>query len=100
MTSLHVTIAWLCLTTVACGEKLTGSGESAEMSHDWSPSTAVRGEWPPLSPYPQTGPPPRLDRYGNPVEHAVGDYRVDPFGDTYESHAPQVELSALPPAGT
>jgi hypothetical protein len=35
---------------------------------------------------------PRLDRYGNPIERAVGDYRTDPRGDVYERHAPDTAV--------
>jgi hypothetical protein len=40
---------------------------------------------------------PRMDLYGNPIEEAVTDYRIDPSGDVYERHAPDtavLELSA------
>jgi hypothetical protein len=43
---------------------------------------------------------PRLDLYGNEVENAVGDYRQDRQGDTYERHSPQTAITRLPPAGT
>lgn len=35
---------------------------------------------------------PRLDLYGNEVDFAVGDYRVDGAGDLYETHSPQTEV--------
>jgi hypothetical protein len=42
---------------------------------------------------------PRLDVYGNEIDEAIGDYRVDPRGDTYESHSPDTALLKLGPAG-
>lgn len=42
----------------------------------------------------------QLDRYGNEVERAVSDYRIDYRGDVYERHSPQTAMPALaPPIG-
>jgi hypothetical protein len=38
---------------------------------------------------------PRIDVYGNEIQDAVGDYRVDPRGDVYENHAPDTEVPRL-----
>jgi hypothetical protein len=38
----------------------------------------------------------RTDLYGNDIESAIGDYRVDFEGDLYESHAPEVVVAELP----
>jgi hypothetical protein len=40
---------------------------------------------------------PRIDLYGNDVQDAVGDYRVDPRGDLYENHSPDTEVIYLSP---
>ena len=37
-----------------------------------------------------------IDRYGNPIEEAVGDYRVDPRGAIFERHSPATEVLRLP----
>lgn len=37
-----------------------------------------------------------IDRYGNRVERAVGDYRVDPRGDIFERHSPATAVTRLP----
>ena len=42
---------------------------------------------------------PRLDMYGNPIDPAVGDYRVDWHGDMYEWHAPDTAVLKLPSPG-
>ena len=42
---------------------------------------------------------PQFDVYGNQIDDAVGDYRVDPRGDLYEQHAPDTALLKLGPAG-
>jgi hypothetical protein len=36
-----------------------------------------------------------IDVYGNEIDDAVGDYRIDPHGDLYESHAPDTALLKL-----
>ena len=38
---------------------------------------------------------PNLDVYGNPVEPAVGGYRVDFEGDLYEEHTPDTAVLEL-----
>lgn len=40
---------------------------------------------------------PVLDRYGNEIETAVGDYRIDVLGEIYERHAPDTEVAKLSP---
>jgi len=37
----------------------------------------------------------RLDKYGNEIETAIGDYRIDPRGDIYERHSPETALPNL-----
>jgi hypothetical protein len=37
----------------------------------------------------------RVDLFGNQVDAAVNDYRVDPRGDLYERHAPDTEVLKL-----
>lgn len=36
-----------------------------------------------------------VDLYGNPIEEAVGDYRIDPRGGVFERHSPATEISRL-----
>ena len=40
---------------------------------------------------------PRIDVYGNEIEDAVGDYRIDTLGDVYERHSPDTEVPRLSP---
>ena len=42
---------------------------------------------------------PQFDVYGNQIDEAVGDYRVDPRGDLYEQHSPDTALLKLGPPG-
>jgi len=37
----------------------------------------------------------RMDRYGNEIETAIGDYRIDPRGDIYERHSPDTAVPRL-----
>ena len=54
-----------------------------------------------VSDYPHDAPEVRrqefiVDRYGNRIEEAVGDYRVDPRGDIFERHSPATAVPRLP----
>ena len=42
---------------------------------------------------------PRIDLYGNDIEEAVTEYRIDIRGDVYERHAPDTAVTKLGPAG-
>lgn len=42
---------------------------------------------------------PQFDVYGNQIDEAVGDYRVDPLGELYEQHSPDTSLLKLGPPG-
>ena len=42
----------------------------------------------------------RMDRYGNPIETANGDYRIDPRGEMYELHSPDTAVTRLPVPST
>jgi hypothetical protein len=52
------------------------------------------------APQPAGSPPETLDRYGNVVERAVTDYRLDPTGDIYERHSPSTAIPRLGPPST
>jgi hypothetical protein len=39
--------------------------------------------------------PPRVDLYGNEIDNAVGEYRIDIRGDLYERHSPGTEVTRL-----
>ena len=44
-------------------------------------------------------PGPRLDVFGNPIDEAMGDYRIDGRGDIYERHAPDTAVLKLSAPG-
>jgi hypothetical protein len=43
--------------------------------------------------------PTRRDLYGNEIDEAVGDYRIDERGEIYERHSPDTAVLKLKPAG-
>jgi hypothetical protein len=47
----------------------------------------------PVMPEPETDT--RVDLYGNEIEQAIGDYRVDFHGDIYERHSPETAVADL-----
>jgi len=64
-------------------------------SYRWADERPVIDE-PRDSLQPASGGGVRLDRYGNEIESAIGDYRLDGSGDVYERHSPQTEVASLP----
>ena len=46
-------------------------------------------------PWDGTGGADRVDMYGNPIETAIGDYRIDPTGEIYERHSPDTAVPRL-----
>jgi hypothetical protein len=101
MTRPHVTISLLCLVaTVACTDVRTRrAADSDTRPVDAQPSTAIVSPWI-ASGYRAPAVGRRFDIRGNAIEHAVGEYRIDPYGEPYDVHAPETELPALGPAGT
>lgn len=61
------------------------------------PTTAVSN--PDALPSLPSGVNPRTDLYGNQIDSAVGDYRIDIRGDIYEHHDPDTAVTALAPPG-
>jgi hypothetical protein len=65
---------------------------------------AGRGLWVSASPSPiaatsaeitEPQHPPRVDLYGNEIEAAIADYRLDVGGTVYERHSPETALPKL-----
>ena len=61
------------------------------------PTTAVSN--PDALPLAPAGVKPRTDLYGNQIDSAVGDYRIDIRGYIYEHHDPDTAVTALAPPG-
>jgi len=98
MSSLRVTIGiiYIAIALIARGiwvETFTPS--AAHFVPDASPTTAVSDFADPDEPLLDWSESRRMDRYGNPIETAIGDYRVDPRGEMYERHSPETAVTRL-----
>jgi hypothetical protein len=95
MITAGVRFALILTTTVLAGGTAawTSVARPASSFALTEPSTAV-ADLPGTSPVAAE---PRIDVYGNEIQDAVGDYRIDPRGDVYENHAPDTEVARLAP---
>jgi len=72
---------------------IAASPSSATTIRDWLvPESAQAG-----ASDRDTGSSSGIDVFGNEIDEAVGDYRVDMRGDLYERHSPDTEVPKLPP---
>jgi hypothetical protein len=92
MITLRVWFVMITMTTVLAGGTV------------WSAVVRPASSFPPVGPNTSvndlldaipTPVEPRVDVYGNEIEDAVGDYRIDPGGDVYENHSPDTEVTRL-----
>ena len=98
MTALHVTFSLLCATAAFAAGSHAALAQRPLLHGDVLPaSTVTFPEWETGTPAPRM--PDRIDLRGNPIDHAVGDYRVDPSGVSYEAHSPDTTVARLGPAG-
>jgi len=98
MTALHVTFSLLCAALAFMAGSHAATSQRPSASTDAMPAAAISFDnWDTRAPAPRM--PDRIDLRGNPIDHAVGDYRVDPKGETYETHAPDAAIARLEPAG-
>jgi hypothetical protein len=81
MVSVLIAVATLAF---AAGSVLTPRSVTSSRSH--APVTAASRD---------VADPEGVDSYGNEVTNAVAEYSLDPAGDLYELHAPQIELPRL-----
>ena len=98
MTALHVTFSLLCATAGLVAGSYTAVAQRPVVHDELVPYGTISFE--PLDTgamAPQL--PDRIDLRGNPIDHAVGDYRVDPSGETYETHSPDTTVARPGPAG-
>jgi hypothetical protein len=59
------------------------------------PVTSSRSHRPVMAASQDVADPEGVDAYGHGVTKAVAEYSLDPAGDLYELHAPQIELPRL-----
>ena len=98
MTALHVTFSLLCATAAFAAGSQAAIAQRPPAHNDVVPAAAIPfADWETSTPSPRM--PDRIDLRGNPIDHAVGDYRVDPSGVTYEAHSPDTTVARLGPAG-
>ena len=98
MTALHVTFSLLCATAAfAAGSHAALAQRSPAEGDVVFPAMIPVAGWETTTPAPRM--PDRIDLRGNPIDHAVGDYSVDPSGETYETHSPDTTVARLRPAG-
>lgn len=92
MITLRVWFVMIVLATVFAGGTVWSAVARPAASFElFAPDTGAAG----LPDNFQTPVVPRLDVYGNEIEDAIGDYRIDPRGDVYESHSPDTEVPRL-----
>ena len=82
-----VGLFWLAILIIVAGAWTAGSAQTA--ADEISESLDVFDG--------ASAPEPRVDLYGNEIEPAVSDYRIDFRGEVYERHAPDVEVTRLAP---
>ena len=98
MSSLRVTIGiiYIAIALIARGIWVeTSTPPAARFIPDASSTTAVSDFADPDGPLLDWSESRRMDRYGNPIETAIGDYRVDPRGEMYERHSPETAVTRL-----
>jgi len=95
MSSLRIVfgIIWIVLVLVSHGiwtaSAVSSAPAMAPQPHD---TTSVSDLDVGPEAWPDSPPARRVDVYGNEVEDAITEYRIDVRGDLYERHAPQTAL--------
>ena len=87
MTSFRVPIGSACVSILLVSSGIwtvTVTSSPILMPSDYLDTPAVSEDTGPL-----------LDLFGNEIETAVGDYRVDVLGELYERHAPDTAIAKL-----
>ena len=82
MTALHVTFSLLCATAGFAAGSYAALAQRPSIHDELVPASTISFEWESRPQAPMV--PNRIALRGNPIDGAVGDYRVDPMGDTYE----------------
>ena len=99
MTAIRVILAaiWVAIALISCSIWTGPVAATPFSASGIVPTTAVSKPDPLLSP--PSGMKPRIDLYGNQIDTAVGDYRIDIRGEIYEHHDPDTAVTSLAPAG-
>jgi hypothetical protein len=100
MTALHVTFSLLCATAAFAAGSYTALAQRTAIHDEAGPPGTISFESDVVEPAaPTRRMPDRIDLRGNPIDHAIGDYRVDPQGGTYEAHSPNTVVARPGPSG-
>jgi hypothetical protein len=100
MTAIRVAIGMLWLLSLLAGRGVWNpavtspiAATSAEITDQFIvPTQSGRGAAP-VEEEPQSCP--RVDLFGNEIEEALADYRIDVRGSVYERHSPETALATL-----
>lgn len=97
MAPLRTTIGVGCVVTVIVGHSLWTTsaqsfGTARTAPHEWNTTAILE---PTIDDPGLEAEPPRVDKFGNDVEAAMGDYRVDRRGEIFERHSPNTEVPHL-----
>jgi hypothetical protein len=100
---LRVAIALIWVLSLLVGRGLWNSAATSPIAST-SAKFTVQAPWaagpPSEAPRVESGDPterhePRLDLFGNEVENALADYRIDMGGAVYERHSPETAVQKL-----
>lgn len=102
MTWIRVTVGVIWVLSFFAGRSAWSSGQaspiaatSAEIT-DWTiPVAGAVAGGSLVEPDDSIGPRPRVDLFGNEIEEAVADYRIDLRGGLYERHSPDTAVQKL-----
>ena len=103
MTMVRMAIGVIWVVSFAAGREMwlttppsPIAATSAEITAPAAPAAeAVAGEPLVEADDPDEGPDPRFDLFGNEIEEAVADYRIDLRGGLYERHSPDTAVPRL-----
>lgn len=91
-----VGVLWLVILVAVAGAWSAGARAArAAQRPIAAPTEPAAGQRQPISLRDDLADPSRIDLYGNEVEPAVTEYRIDFQGDLYESHSPDTAITEL-----
>ena len=101
MTAIRVAIGMLWMMSLLAGRGMWNpavmspiAATSAEITDQFVLPTAETGKGR-LDTPDEPGPDPRFDLFGNEIDDALADYRIDVRGSVYERHSPETAVATL-----
>jgi hypothetical protein len=107
MSSFRLVLGILCFAVLMASRAIWTAAPVPPMATDFDFSTRAISEPPPSPRLPrprlevdepargESKQDRRLDLYGNEIERAIGDYRIDTRGHLYERHSPETAMPRL-----